>query len=412
MHKNAKLPIAVTALLSVAFAVGFHLFLTALEATTDYFWEENLQDDPLWRRIVAVFSALLIPVSFRVLFGLALTSKPTREHLNGCDQGALPLSKRLKATVTDSYFYLWLLPTLLSTFIVSPAFGYAPISAAIYGDQLPDLFTQRLTVLAILLPLYPLLAIEAFGKARKRLQEEKALDAPTLRKMKEKRIPQNAALIISLIGVATVGPFILMLLVTLWNFSAAFFPIILGVILFLYATRLLRAIHIRQKLIRELRSRHETRRIRLGELKHPYLSLVFSRLSTPFTLHANGKTYTCRLIASANRKKHIYFNDDGTGYFIRRYRLPLFMPVVHSRKGARVVDVRDQGELFHTKTAFRYGFEATGTKLLIVCPMPQELRAKRGEDLTLLTPGDSIGGYKIYNTNTFFSHLDLNLLDS
>lgn len=410
MNKNAKLQIAVTAMLSIAFAVGFHLFLLFFEATTEYFWQELIEDDGLWRRIIAVFSALLIPASFRVLLGVVLTTKPTREHMRACGE-ALPFKKRLKATLTDGFFYLWLSPVLLFALIAAPSLGYHPILSAIFGNALPSASVQKLTVLSILLPLFIVLAIDAFGKAKKRIRKESTLDTAAQRKADEKRTTHTVFSILSLVGVAAIGPFFLMLIITAWNFFIVFFPIIIGVILALYAFRMLRAIHIRKKLIQKLKALEEAKRIRLGEIKHPYLSLVSHRFSIPFTLHANGKTYTCRLIASSNRKKHILFHDDGTGYFIRRYRLPLFMPVVRSRKGARVVDVRDQGELFHTKTAFRYGFEANGTKLLLICPMPQELTAKRGDDITLLTPGDSVGNYKVYNVTTFFSHLDLDILD-
>jgi len=394
---------------SVFFAALLPLFLMFLSATTSYFVDDMLTDSPTWRRITAVFSACLIPLTYRLLLGIALTGKPTEKHLISRYSAKEPSHIPFFGIFSDGFFWLWCLPTLLLALLLPVGAGYTPILHAVYGDTLPTGVVAKLTASAVL-PLYFLFTLTAYRKAARRCLESE--ETPPARRKRQKNTVRHLMTVFSLIGTAAIGPFVIMLAVTLWNFLGAFFPIILAVILFLASIRSLRAIRIRRGFLKELRSRDENKRIRLGEIPHPILSLFSVRYSQPFPLHANGKTYTCRMIASLNRKKHIHLRDDGTGYFIRRFHLPLFMPVVRSRKGARVVDVRDQGELFHIKQEFRYAFEgADGQKLLIVLPVPQELRAMRGEDLALLNPGDSIGGYKVYNAATFLSHLDMGLFD-
>ena len=402
-------PMAVVITESVLFALGFQIFLCLSRLSMQYFLGDLVDNDRLWTTVVNGFSALMIPVSFRVLFGLLLMCKSSFDHMQirYADQAKI----RTTAILADPHFLLRLLPTLFLFLLVPVSFGYSALTALLFGAETPSALTAFFAVHGVYLPLCFLLALGAYRTSIRKAPaiREKCLKNP--RYAKERRAKLTFFVTLSLFLSWALGPYLLMILVSIWNVLFAFLPILAAVFLVLFLIRFSRAVRIRKKLLGDLKALDRARRIHLGEIRHPYLSLLSPRFSLPFTVRADGKTYTCRLIASINRQKHIYFHENGKGYFIRHYHMPMFMPVVRTRTGARVVDIHDQGTLFRTEKAFHYGFKASGTKLLIVSPVPQELYAVKGTETLPLTPGDAVGDYKIYNAATFLSHLDLGILD-
>ena len=398
------------ALQAALFAVCFYLFVFLCYYITCDFYAEMVEEDAVWQTIIEVFSALLIFVHYRVLVGGFLPNKVTASHIRACYEDSDRFELRLKKVLCDILFWMWLLPIVFGAIVLPVSVGFEPLVNLLSAAFQPSALVGKIIVLTIFLPAFFLILLWCYVKTIKRTLEDSHASGVQIRKSAQQLNKLRVFGFLTLIGVALLGPIALMILVSLWNISFALIPVIAAVIVFLFLIRYIRAIRIRKKLIKQLKQLAEKRHCRISDIRSPYRSLFFKVDGIHFTLHANGKTYACRFIAAVNRRKHIYLYEDGTGYYIRRYRLPLFMPVVRTRVGARVVDVRDQGELFHTKKAFRYGFDSKDQKILLISPVPQDIFAVQNDQTISLNMGDRVGEYTVYNASTLISRIESDTL--
>lgn len=412
MVKRKALTLPILLLHAVFLGLGFYLFIWLCHGLTRDFSAEIVENDAVWQYIIEIFSALLLFVGFRVLVGILLPRYLMREPLLRRYCKSDRLGTRCRKAVSDGYFWISFLPFVLFSILLPVSVGLSPIVTVIFQNRLPSDTIGKLTALGIVIPVFFCLFLWAYLKAVKRTLEETDLSQAALRRAKAKRKRDGVFGVLSLLGVAVVGPFVLMILVSIFNVSVALLPILLGIILFLLFFRHIRAIFIRRRFIKRLKQLAEKRHCRISEIRAPYRSLFLASEGVQFTVQIGKMTYSCRMLASVNRKRHIYFEQDGTGYYVRRYHLPLFMPMVRTTVGPRVVGVKEQGELFRTKKAFHYGFEATGKKILLICPVPQDVYRIDGEKALPLTMGDAVGDYTVYNASTFLSHIETGVLDS
>ena len=108
-----------------------------------------------------------------------------------------------------------------------------------------------------------------------------------------------------------------------------------------------------------------------------------------FSIEYLGERYECKFIYSLKRGAKMSLTDKGEGSNIYDYRL-------------------GQVHLFRSVTTFRYDFEGSAQKVLIILPTPQKvMRAEGGRHLEI---GDKVGEYTVYTATAFLNALERDCL--
>ena len=104
-----------------------------------------------------------------------------------------------------------------------------------------------------------------------------------------------------------------------------------------------------------------------------------------FSIVQDGVRYECKFIYSLKRGDKMSLTDKGGGSNIYDYRL-------------------GQVHLFRKITTFRYDFEGSAQKLLIILPVPKTvIHAEGGRHLEI---GDKVGEYTVYTATAFLNALE------
>ena len=167
--------------------------------------------------------------------------------------------------------------------------------------------------------------------------------------------------------------------------------IAITVILIIFFAIGLRAVCIRRRFVRNLRKTAEANGWRLSRIKYPYLSLFLDSHGCSFSLKANGKTYTCKLLAGIRRGNAIRFLENGECRIIRRVRM------------RHIVE-----DLMQFHTQFPYAFEGEGKKVLILSPTPYKIFVAGGKQNHAIDIGDNVGEYMIYTGTSFINAVSRN----
>lgn len=168
--------------------------------------------------------------------------------------------------------------------------------------------------------------------------------------------------------------------------------LIAGIFLLVFLTRFLRALRIRRKFLKKLKRLCREPGITLSPIKRPYRSLLRLGDEVNFTLQRGEKTYSCKLFGTLNRRNPLYFSEHG------------IVQCLHSFRFRRI-------EYFRYTTQFEFGFEAEGTKVLIVNPVSKELFAGHTEYFRPIDTGETLGAYKLFTATGFLGALSRDVLD-
>lgn len=168
--------------------------------------------------------------------------------------------------------------------------------------------------------------------------------------------------------------------------------LVIGILAFFLSFRFLRACRIRRKFFKRLKALCHEIGATLSPIKRPYRSLLFLRDEVNFTVRYNEKTYHCKLFCSLKRHTPLFFSQNG------------MMQCLHSFRFRRV-------EYFRYTTQFDFSFEADGSKMLIVNPVPKELYAGSTAFYREIDTGESVGAYKVFTATGFLGALSRNVLD-
>lgn len=161
------------------------------------------------------------------------------------------------------------------------------------------------------------------------------------------------------------------------------FLIIAAVVIFaLYFCRYLRAIILRLKLLKGIKSVCMEKGYGVT-VKNAILSLFFHRRGYNIEIAAGKKRYLCRLIGILYKMDPLYFDDDGYASYDKHR---VFWRHIVSEK---------------------YTFEAdeADKKILLVCPLPCYVYAKTATQEFALDYGDRVWDYTFYNTSGFLNDL-------
>ena len=399
MAKRQPIEIVLTVLKNTFMAFLFLLIAFATRYFTLKVFSETTKESTLWLRIFAIYSTIYLFIIFRALFGILLIdSKRLRKSILASYTPTASLKERLFFHITDTEHWLAFLPFVCVILIMPIKFGCEPIITSFFVAETPSPAVQRLIVAAITIPVFFLLSLSAKRKLSLRLVSNRDFFERNEGKINTLITKEAMMIGTALFAFAILIPVLLMSLGMIASLSYALLPTVTAFVLILLSIRYIRAVVIRAKFLRKLKKVAEDRRHRISEIRHPFRSLFFTSHGFHFTLTSNGEAYDCKLLCSLSRKKHIYFNEDGTGNYVRIYYLPFI------RAGLAQ-------ELFRTHKAFRHDFESNNKKVLIVCPIPQDVRIVRHESAIPIPMGEQVGEYKVYSATTFLNAIERGVLD-
>lgn len=301
---------------------------------------------------------------------------------------------RARFLVTSPAFWVCLIGTAAVTSLFPRAFGMADLQAVL---PLSPLLLRGAVTGAYLL-LTPIVCLSAMREWRT-LQWE--LQAPgRFGRRPSNRIdllPRILHIAVVYPAISLVTPFVLPALLSLYRiFDMAKVQILIAaaVLLLLYiADTYLRAFRIRRAFFTDLRRTVTRKGYTLSKLSHPYLSLFAEQRGANFTVFANGKTYSVKLLCGLRHKNPMYLLPNGEGVTVHRFRLP------------RAVD-----DFFQFHTCFSYAFDGDGKKILVVLPTPNRIFAVTPSSRHLLSIGDTVEGYTVMTGSSFLGALEYDRL--
>ena len=301
---------------------------------------------------------------------------------------------RARFLVTSPAFWVCLIGTAAVTLLFPRAFGMTDLQAVLPRSPL----LLRGVVTGTYLLLTPVVCLSAMREWRT-LRWELQVPGRFGRRPSNRTdlLPRILHIAVIYPAISLVTPFVLPALLSLYrifDMAKAQILITAAVLLLLYiADTYLRAFRIRRAFIADL-CRIATRKgYTLSKLSHPYLSLFAEQSCANFTVFANGKTYSVKLLCGLRHKNPIYLLPNGEGVTVHRFRLP------------RAVD-----DFFQFHTCFSYAFDGDGKKILVVLPTPNKIFAVTPSSRRLLAIGDTVEGYTVMTGSSFLGALEYDRL--
>ena len=155
---------------------------------------------------------------------------------------------------------------------------------------------------------------------------------------------------------------------------------------------LLRAVHIRQRFFRNLKTACRDYGFSYSKPRRPFASLFYLGEEINFQVFANGKTYDCKLFASIRRHCPLFFHENGV------------VKCIHSLRFRRI-------EYLSFTTSYRFDFESENEKICIVAPVPKTVYAGDEHWHRPIDTGMAVGGYRIFSSTGFIGALTRNCIE-
>ena len=166
-----------------------------------------------------------------------------------------------------------------------------------------------------------------------------------------------------------------------------FFLILIGAILLWYLIRLMDAVRKRLRFLRRLRKFCKENGFELTCVKRCFITLLFPISGVNVSLKKGDRQYDCRLISSLRRHSPLHFEEEGVVTCTHVYK---FFSL----------------HLFHFDLTYRYQFEATGTKILVLVPVPNEVFVSGYGEVELGYSGSRVSDCILYGATDFIHALE------
>lgn len=168
-----------------------------------------------------------------------------------------------------------------------------------------------------------------------------------------------------------------------WWLPLFFALLVIGGFWLVYA---LRALRIRRRFLKNLKRICAEYGFTVERMKRRYSSLFRYRHGANFRLHANGKTYDCKLFGAMRRHWDMYFHESGT---------------LKTRRAFRFRRV----EFFCFTSIYDFHFESEHEKVCIVAPVPKVISAGNERWHRPIDTGTKVGDYRIFSSTGFLNAL-------
>ncbi len=431
MKKQPPIAIILTVLRSL---IGFLLIFFA-SATSHFFVYNELfsgiiEDGVIPSVVIYFYSAAVYFIAYFVFVrALAEYHKPFRQEFAPCQRNTTAsLKEKFRLLFKTPSFLIPLTVTLVSTLLIPYASVGKYFALILFGEFYS--YSNVMLTTAIALPLLFVLFVLAFLSAARNIRNEGIRE-----KQKHADTPVRSLIweLFNLFLVVVCASIMIPLLIVIASqflIFLVFFPVVVAAVLAFIVLRYIRAIRIRSKFIRSLKSTCQKNRYKLSKIQKPYRSLFFITDGISFSIKApDGKQYDCKLLHSIKRTAPMFLHSDGFA--------TLVSPINFFK-----------AELGYRVKTVPYSFESNNQKCVIVCPIPRAFYARneasdsevdssvteskmifagigthmrtgglhemalpkntRSREMDI---GDSFNGYKFYNATGFLNAIEFNVFD-
>ena len=363
---------------AVKMLVFFSVAISTLNA--DQFLDDNLSFIPCLIAMPFIYNSIIYIGSVynkrkRESFLLSAERKPRR-------------CLEIKNQLSSPEFLIQFSVITVLTVIVSLAGGFFELNAVLFNNE-GNFLQSRLLPCFILVPLFFIISLHRYFETRLYWwQLYKRGEIENL----DSYVPIIFRSLALVLGYPMIFPGITYLFLALFSvinvvgslvnlFTVfGFFAIIISVILLCLLICTLHALNTRRKFIKKLKREISTSEYTSSDIKRPYASLFRNKSECNFTIEGKGRKFSVRLIGSWWQRAPLHFISDKHAMYLHK---------IGTRK-----------HFFSYETHFNYGFDAEGTKLLILCPVPRKIYASVSDTESIVTPGEAPRGHGISTTSS------------
>lgn len=171
------------------------------------------------------------------------------------------------------------------------------------------------------------------------------------------------------------------------SFAKTLTGIIAFIIVMIPIVRRIKALVKRYGFISKLKRLCKESKQRLSVIKAPYASLFSIKGGESFTVTANQKTYSCKMLSCIKKSTPIVLNENGSGAYIHAF---VFAGI----------------KWFERTRYFNFGYESSAQQILIINPASKFICKEHNGAITELDNGDCVGKYIVYTAGGFLNSLD------
>lgn len=171
-----------------------------------------------------------------------------------------------------------------------------------------------------------------------------------------------------------------------WQFLVVCLSILICICLYRY----LKAIRARKRFKKNLIKICREHGFTCSRFPHLYSSVFFSRQCGSFSVSANGKEYTCRIVGAVRPKNRMYIDANGCmhEFIFKLFRQPIFNLYSHTM----------------------FDFQTEENNILIVLPAPLQMIIQDGRTAREAQTGDIVGTFHLYTSQDFLGALSRDCL--
>ncbi len=147
----------------------------------------------------------------------------------------------------------------------------------------------------------------------------------------------------------------------------------------------------RRKFLKRLVRIAKENKSKLSGIEKPYASLFRLYAGESFTVHCDGKQFSCKMLCGRNAKEPLVFSEEGWMEFT---------------SSASVLGY----DLFQSKKRFEFDYPSECKKILIMNSMPSQVLLNWESKQIPLESGDRFGEYILYNETDFLNALNRDVL--
>ncbi len=198
---------------------------------------------------------------------------------------------------------------------------------------------------------------------------------------------------ISLLFVATVIALLLgritykLIIGIVFPLHATILKVIVAIVLGIFIYRRVRALIARMSFLSKLKKITKEQKLKLSNIKAPYISVYKDVEGDNFCLTVDRKVYSCKMISCLSKSIPLILKEDGNGVRIKKTTFA----GIHLRQKPK---------------RFRYGYESRNTKILIINPSTKYAYLYKNGGLGELDNGLRVGEYIIYTAGSFLRAIE------
>ena len=329
-------------------------------------------------------------LSFYSIFRITIMfDRPLRDHFSAYRKDNEKKSK-LVCIVGQKRF--WIRASVMAIpYLVFPLDWTCKIFAVLFGV---DSFIKKLPVLAILYAVLLCIGVLSYLSAMSvwnKNGENAEYSEGEYKKSCSAIVSVYlcAAILLTVIGVPLMVPIVIAV------FKEVGPKLILYIFLFsgfVWCVRALFSLKKRRGFLKELRSVCEGKGVVLSPINRPYRSALIGSEGENFHFSVGDKSYSCKMIASPNKRLPAIISTNGIITYVHTVRLLKYT-------------------IFQYNTKQKFAYETDGKKIVILNPVPKHIYISNKGRRYELDNGDTVGNYKLFTASGFLNALERDVLD-